>query len=79
MRIEIKSEDRIGISQEILAMFTRLALDIQAMEVSSQFIFVHLVKNNINFDIVKQALMNLRELIIVVKLSYYRWKVVSGI
>jgi len=58
MRIEIKSEDRIGISQEILAMFTRLALDIQAMEVSSQFIFVHLAKNNINFDIVKQALMS---------------------
>ena len=37
MRIEIKSEDRMGISQEILATFTRLTLNMQAMEVSSQF------------------------------------------
>jgi transcriptional regulator of aroF, aroG, tyrA and aromatic amino acid transport len=58
VRIEIKSEDRIGISQEILATFTGLALDIQAMEVSSQFIFVHLAKSAINFKKVKQALMN---------------------
>ena len=58
MRIEIKSEDRMGISQEILSTFTRLALDIQAMEVSSQFIFVHLAKSSISFNKVKQALMN---------------------
>ena len=58
MRIEIKSEDRMGISQEILATFTGLALDIQAMEVSSQFIFVHLAKSVISFNKVKQALMS---------------------
>jgi len=57
MRIEIKSEDRMGISQEILATFTRLTLDIQAMEVSSQFIFVHLANGDISFNKVKQALM----------------------
>ena len=58
MRIEIKSEDRMGISQEILATFTRLALDIQAMEVSSQFIFVHLIERIISFNEVKAALMS---------------------
>lgn len=57
MRLEIKSEDRIGISQEILATFTELALDIQAMEVSSHFIFVHLAKTHLSFNSVKQALM----------------------
>lgn len=58
MRIEIKSEDRMGISQEILATFTRLTLDIQAMEVSSQFIFVHLATSRVSFNTVKQALIN---------------------
>ncbi|MFT6920367.1 MAG: transcriptional regulator of aroF, aroG, tyrA and aromatic amino acid transport [Cognaticolwellia sp.] len=48
----------MGISQEILATFTALALDIQAMEVSSQFIFVHLAKSAISFNKVKQALMS---------------------
>ncbi|MGB1262388.1 MAG: sigma 54-interacting transcriptional regulator [Cognaticolwellia sp.] len=57
MRIEIKSEDRIGISQEILAAFTVLSLDIQAMEVSSQFIFVHLAGNSVGFLTVKKSLM----------------------
>lgn len=56
MRIEIKSEDRMGISQEILAAFTELALNIQAMEVSSQFIFVNLAKSTISFAQVKRAL-----------------------
>jgi transcriptional regulator of aroF, aroG, tyrA and aromatic amino acid transport len=58
VRIEIKSEDRMGISQEILATFTRLTLDIQAMEVSSQFIFVHLSKDEVSFDEVKRALLS---------------------
>ncbi|ARD43267.1 sigma 54-interacting transcriptional regulator [Colwellia sp. PAMC 21821] len=58
MRIEIKSEDRMGISQEILSTFTRLALDIQAMEVSSQFIFVHLATSTVSFNTVKKALMS---------------------
>ena len=48
----------MGISQEILATFTHLALDIQAMEVSSQFIFVHLAKSTLSFKKVKQALMS---------------------
>jgi TyrR family helix-turn-helix protein len=57
MRIEIKSEDRMGISQEILATFSRLTLNMQAMEVSSQFIFVHLAPSTISFSKVKIALM----------------------
>ena len=48
----------MGISQEILATFTRLTLDIQAMEVSSQFIFVHLSKDEVSFDEVKRALLS---------------------
>jgi len=57
VRIEIKSEDRMGISQEILTALTSLALDIQSMEVSSQFIFVHLAEIAISFENVEQALM----------------------
>jgi transcriptional regulator of aroF, aroG, tyrA and aromatic amino acid transport len=53
----------MGISQEILATFTRLALNIQAMEVSSQFIFVHLVKSTVSFNKVKKALMSVSGII----------------
>jgi transcriptional regulator of aroF, aroG, tyrA and aromatic amino acid transport len=53
----------MGISQEILATLTRLALNIQAMEVSSQFIFVHLVKSTVSFNKVKKALMSVSGII----------------
>ncbi len=41
MRLEIKSTDRIGISQEILSIFSEQAWDINAIEVVSCFTYIH--------------------------------------
>lgn len=57
MRIEIVSEDRIGISQEILTALTFLNLDINAMEVTSQRIYVHLAKTTTSFVDIEQVLL----------------------
>lgn len=57
MRIEIVSEDRIGISQEILTALSLLTLDINAMEVTSQRIFVHIAETHITFADIKKALL----------------------
>jgi TyrR family helix-turn-helix protein len=57
MRVEIVSEDRIGISQEILTALTFLNLDINAMEVTSQRIYVHLAKTAKNFTDIEQVLL----------------------
>ncbi|WP_085299481.1 sigma 54-interacting transcriptional regulator [Cognaticolwellia mytili] len=59
MRIEIASEDRIGISQEILAALTLLKLDISAMEVATQRIFVHLAFTDISFADIEKALLGI--------------------
>jgi TyrR family helix-turn-helix protein len=56
LRIEIKSQDRLGISQEILATFAEQAWDIFAIEVSSQFTFVHLQKNTVTLNKIKRVL-----------------------
>ena len=41
MRLEIRSNDRIGISQEILHIFSKSACDIRAMEVVTGVTYVH--------------------------------------
>jgi len=41
MRIEIKSTDRLGISQEILTIFSQHAWDVKAIEVITQYTYVH--------------------------------------
>jgi len=42
VRVKIKSTDRIGISQEILKAFAQQAWNVKAVEVSTEFTFVHL-------------------------------------
>ena len=59
MRIEILSEDRLGISQEILTALTVLKLNISAMEVTSQRIFVHLVNTAVSFPHLEAALLSI--------------------
>ncbi len=56
MRIEISSEDRLGISQEILTVLVALNVDIKAMEVASQRIFAHLGDNKVTFTHIEAAL-----------------------
>lgn len=59
MRIEVISEDRLGISQEILTALAALKVDIKAMEVTSQRIFAHLDDKKIAFSLIEQALMTI--------------------
>ena len=42
MRLEIESTDRLGISQEILAVFSSLSWDVIAIEVITNFTYVHI-------------------------------------
>jgi TyrR family helix-turn-helix protein len=42
MRVKIQSTDRLGISQEILAAFAQQAWNVKAVEVSTEFTFVHI-------------------------------------
>jgi len=42
MRLEIESTDRLGISQEILAVFASLSWDVIAIEVITSFTYVHI-------------------------------------
>jgi len=42
VRVKIQSTDRIGISQEILAIFAQQAWNLKAVEVSTEFTFVHI-------------------------------------
>lgn len=42
MRVKIQSTDRLGISQEILTVFAQQAWNVKAVEVSTEFTFVHI-------------------------------------
>lgn len=59
MRLEIQCEDRIGISQEILTALTKLKLDISAMEVTSQKIFVLLTDAVVDFSYLEHELLSI--------------------
>jgi TyrR family helix-turn-helix protein len=56
MRIEIKVKDRIGISQEILAIFADNRWNIRSLEVVSHFIYVHFMSNELALSDVQNSL-----------------------
>ncbi|MBA6262701.1 sigma 54-interacting transcriptional regulator [Colwellia sp. Bg11-12] len=56
MRIEIKVKDRIGISQEVLAIFAENRWNICSLEVVSHFIYVDFMSNNIALSEVQYSL-----------------------
>jgi len=63
MRIEIKSTDRLGISQEILAIFSRHSWDVKAIEVITQYTYVHFEHPSLLFSEVALSLNKIKEII----------------
>jgi TyrR family helix-turn-helix protein len=63
MRVEIKSKDRLGISQEILSIFAHKQWDIFAVEVVSHFIYVQFQKSNIYLPDVLQSLSHIDDVL----------------
>lgn len=56
MRIEIKSTDRVGISQELLSQVSKLGLNIRAMEVATGVMYLHLDARELTFDDINLAI-----------------------
>ncbi len=56
MKIKVESTDRIGISQEILAIFASKAWNLKSIEVEAHFTFVHIENLHISLDEVRQSL-----------------------
>jgi transcriptional regulator of aroF, aroG, tyrA and aromatic amino acid transport len=59
MRLEIKSKNRLGISQEILNVFTKYAWDLCAMEVASHFTYVHVTNQQTSRNDVQSSLLEI--------------------
>jgi len=58
MRIVIESRDRIGISQEILAVFAKQDWNLKAVEIISCFTYVHVEYEELTLPHIKQCLAN---------------------
>ncbi len=56
MRLEIRSSDRIGITQEILTVFANRAWNLKAIEVELYLIFVHIEEKKMSLFDVQQSL-----------------------
>ncbi|KGJ95143.1 sigma 54-interacting transcriptional regulator [Colwellia psychrerythraea] len=59
MRIVIESNDRIGISQEILAVFAKQAWNLKAVEITSCFTYLHLEYDELTLSKIKFCLINI--------------------
>lgn len=69
MRIVIESNDRIGISQEILAVFAKQAWNLKAVEVTSCFTYLHLDYDELTLTEIKQCLVNIAGIISIEAIS----------
>jgi TyrR family helix-turn-helix protein len=56
MRIVIESSDRIGISQEILAVFAQQAWNLKAVEIISCFTYVHVQYDALTLSLIRECL-----------------------
>ncbi len=63
MRVKIQSTDRIGISQEILAAFALQAWNLKAVEVSTEFTFVHIEHSPLSLDDINHCLVKVKGVI----------------
>jgi len=60
MRIKIKTNDRLGITQEILGVFAQQAWNLKAVEVSVGVIYVHIEDSNLTIDKIKLSLQSIQ-------------------
>lgn len=67
MRFELEAEDRLGITQEILSIFTRQKWNLLARETRRFHIFVHFDNHGISLEIIQSHLNK-----IAMKLRKYR-------
>ncbi|MDT0604433.1 sigma 54-interacting transcriptional regulator [Thalassotalea castellviae] len=56
MRVKIESSDRIGISQEILSIFSLKFWNVKSIEVETNFTFVHLDSKDLSLADIKRSL-----------------------
>lgn len=63
MRVKIQSTDRIGISQEILAVFAQQAWNLKAVEVSTEFTFVQFEHSSLSIKDISQCLRKVKGII----------------
>jgi len=63
LRVEIKVKDRIGISQEILAIFANKHWNVASLEVVSHFIYVHFISDDISLLDVKKSLSHRNDIV----------------
>ncbi len=63
VRVKIQSTDRIGISQEILTVFARQAWNLQAVEVSTEFTYVHIQHAKLSLKDVSECLQEIEGII----------------
>jgi transcriptional regulator of aroF, aroG, tyrA and aromatic amino acid transport len=63
LRVEIKVKDRIGISQEILAIFSGNNWDICSLEVVSHFIYAHFISIDILLSEVQKSLEKMEDIV----------------
>ncbi|MCJ8320068.1 MAG: sigma 54-interacting transcriptional regulator [Colwellia sp.] len=63
MRLKIESTDRLGISQEILAVFASLSWDVIAIEVITNFTYVHIKPEHLSITEVEYCLKDINGII----------------
>jgi len=63
LRVQIKVKDRIGVSQEILAIFANQHWNVASLEVVSHFIYVHFISDDISLPDVKQSLSHRNDIV----------------
>jgi len=63
MRVKIQSTDRIGISQEILSTFAQQAWNLKAVEVSTEFTFVHIERYPLSLEDISHCLIKVKGII----------------
>jgi len=63
MRVKIQSTDRIGISQEILAAFAKKSWNLKAVEVSTEFTFVHIEHLSLSLEDISDCLKKIEGII----------------
>jgi transcriptional regulator of aroF, aroG, tyrA and aromatic amino acid transport len=69
MRLEIKSTDRIGISQEILSAFTKQSWNLTAVEVSACYTFVHLDHDTLSLQDISDSLKEVTGVISIIEVA----------
>lgn len=69
MRVEIQSDDRIGISQEILTAFSKKSWNLKSVEVTTFFTYVHIENTSIHLDDISNCLAKVLGIVRIKKIS----------